>query len=87
MRRNDDPDIVAAWDELHAATPLGWQVGWPSYHERREWLPYAFDPYVTGFPTTLLYDKAGQERARLIGEADWSTPEAIAVVDHLLALN
>lgn len=34
-----------AWDELHAATPPGWSVGTPSYHEeRREWLLYAFDP-------------------------------------------
>jgi len=34
-----------ASDELHAATPPGWYVGQPSYHdERREWLLYAFDP-------------------------------------------
>ncbi len=34
-----------AWSELHAATPAGWYVGQPSYHdERNEWLMYAFDP-------------------------------------------
>ncbi len=34
-----------AWAELHDATPPGWWVGSPSYHnERREWLLYAFDP-------------------------------------------
>ena len=44
-----------AWDELHAATPPGWWVGSPSYHdERDEWLLYAFDPSeraVTGLRT------------------------------------
>lgn len=34
-----------AWDELHAATPVGWHVGRPSYYdERREWVMYAYDP-------------------------------------------
>lgn len=34
-----------AWQDLHDATPAGWHVGRPSYHdERREWLQYAFDP-------------------------------------------
>ncbi len=38
-------DLAAAWDALHEATPAGWHVGRPSYHdERREWLMYAFDP-------------------------------------------
>jgi hypothetical protein len=37
--------LEAAWDALHAATPRGWYVGSPSYHdERNEWLMYAFDP-------------------------------------------
>ena len=34
-----------AWAKLHAATPPGWWVGRPSYHnERRQWVMYAFDP-------------------------------------------
>ena len=57
------------------------------FQEASLMLPYSFDPYVQGFPTTALYDKSGQERARLIGEADWSTPEAKAVIDHMLTLN
>ncbi len=37
--------LLDAWDELHDATPVGWQVGRPYYHdERREWVMYAFDP-------------------------------------------
>jgi hypothetical protein len=38
-------ELEAAWDALLAATPTGWYVGRPSYHdERDEWLLYAFDP-------------------------------------------
>ncbi len=34
-----------AWQGLHDATPSGWYVGRPSYHdERHEWVMYAFDP-------------------------------------------
>ena len=43
-----------AYDELLAATPPGWFVGKPSYHdERGEWVMYAFDPSerpVAGVP-------------------------------------
>ncbi len=39
------PDLEAAWSAVHEATPTGWYVGRPSYHdERREWVMYAFDP-------------------------------------------
>lgn len=38
-------DLEAAWDELHDATPAGWVVGRPRFHdERNEWHQYAFDP-------------------------------------------
>ncbi len=34
-----------AWNDLHTATPPGWFVGRPSYHEGlRVWEQYAFDP-------------------------------------------
>lgn len=33
-----------------------------------------------GFPTSILYDSSGREVARLSGEADWASPEAIAFV-------
>ena len=32
-------------DAVHDATPAGWHVGRPRYHdERREWVMYAYDP-------------------------------------------
>ena len=37
-----------------------------------------------GFPTTIIYDRQGRERARLAGDADWTSPEAYAVIDRLL---
>jgi thiol-disulfide isomerase/thioredoxin len=56
------------------------------YTEPTYALTFAFKPVVDGMPTTILYDKAGVERARLTGGADWSSPQARAVVDSLLAL-
>ncbi len=55
------------------------------YTEPTYALTAAFKPAVDGMPTTILYDRKGVERARLSGGADWSGPEAHAVVDSLLA--
>ncbi|MEO0981898.1 MAG: TlpA disulfide reductase family protein [Pseudomonadota bacterium] len=38
-----------------------------------------------GFPTTVLFDADGREVARLSGEADWSSYEAVAFIDAALA--
>jgi thiol-disulfide isomerase/thioredoxin len=46
--------------------------------------PFAFDPPAQGFPTTIFYGADGIEQARLVAEADWSSPEARAVVDRLV---
>ncbi|MGZ8364052.1 MAG: TlpA family protein disulfide reductase [Caulobacteraceae bacterium] len=46
---------------------------------------FKIKPMVEGFPTTLIIDKRGRERARVAGEADWSSPEARALVGRLLA--
>jgi hypothetical protein len=35
--------------------------------------------------TTVIFDRHGVERARLAGGADWSSPEAKAVVERLLS--
>jgi thiol-disulfide isomerase/thioredoxin len=55
-------------------------------------LPVLLDPQgaaarafgVEGIPTSVIIDKAGRERARLEGSADWSTPEAVAAVRKLV---
>ena len=48
-------------------------------------LAFAVTPASEGLPTTLIFDRAGRERARLEGGADWSTPEAGRIIDALLA--
>jgi thiol-disulfide isomerase/thioredoxin len=39
---------------------------------------------VLGLPTTIIYDREGREVARVKGEANWDSPEALALIDHLL---
>jgi len=39
---------------------------------------------MPGFPTSILYDRNGRELARLPGEADWASEEALALIDYLI---
>jgi thiol-disulfide isomerase/thioredoxin len=55
------------------------------YSEPTYSLTYAFKPVVEDMPTTILYDRKGVERARLAGGADWSGPDAKALIDTLVA--
>jgi thiol-disulfide isomerase/thioredoxin len=36
-------------------------------------------------PVTILYDRAGREVGRLTGEADWASPEAVRLVESVIA--
>jgi thiol-disulfide isomerase/thioredoxin len=47
----------------------------------------SFDLGAPGLPTTLLIDSAGQELGRLIGSAEWDTPEMIAFLKSHLPSN
>ena len=38
---------------------------------------------LPGLPTSIVYDEYGRELARLPGEADWASDEALALVDYL----
>lgn len=38
-----------------------------------------------GLPVSIIYDPNGKEVLRVTGEADWASPEALALIDHLLA--
>lgn len=37
-----------------------------------------------GLPTTVLIDREGREVGRLVGPADWASPEAVALVEKVL---
>lgn len=39
---------------------------------------------LPGLPTSILYDRSGREVARLPGEADWASEEALRLIDHLI---
>ncbi len=41
----------------------------------------AFDVTRRGLPTTILYDRNGEELGRLEGEADWASEEAFALIE------
>jgi thiol-disulfide isomerase/thioredoxin len=40
---------------------------------------------TVGMPTTLIVDRQGKEIARLVGPADWASPEALAVIEAAIA--
>jgi len=56
-------------------------------------LPVLLDPErklsadmgVMAPPVTVLIDREGRERARLVGGADWSSPEAYALIEAVIA--
>jgi thiol-disulfide isomerase/thioredoxin len=57
----------------------------PFYQDPHYGLAFALSPPAEGFPTTVIYDKKGVERARLAGGADWNGADAHAIFDALLA--
>jgi thiol-disulfide isomerase/thioredoxin len=75
----DATAIERARAELARSPPLKF------YHSPGLDLAYAFTPPTPGFPTTIIYDKRGVERARLAKEADWNSPEARALIERLLS--
>ena len=70
-------DKAAAFIAKHA--PLKF------YHDPQLAYPYALKPVAVGMPTTIVFGADGVERGRLSGGADWSSPEAKALVDKVLA--
>lgn len=55
----------------------------PKLLDPRQELARAFG--VLGLPVTVLIDREGREVARLIGDADWNSPAAHAVIEQLVA--
>jgi thiol-disulfide isomerase/thioredoxin len=40
---------------------------------------------AVGMPTTLIIDRHGKEIARLVGPADWASPEAVKMIEAAIA--
>lgn len=73
-----DSDMDDALADLAANPPL------KLYRDPGYKVAFALQPRAQGFPTTVIYDRQGIERARLSGGADWASPEARALVERLL---
>jgi hypothetical protein len=41
---------------------------------------------VLGLPVTLILDRQGREIARLLGDADWDSPEARAILRRVIEM-
>jgi thiol-disulfide isomerase/thioredoxin len=74
-----DKDLDEARAELAANAPLAFYRD-PGYR-----LAFGLEPQAKGFPTTVIYDRKGRERARLSGAANWASPEARGLIERLLA--
>ncbi len=55
------------------------------YNDPEAKMIFKFSPPASGAPTTIIYGKNGMERVRVSGEADWTSPEARALIEEALA--
>jgi hypothetical protein len=63
-----DPELEAAWNEVHDATPAGWSIARPSHHgeERdRPWHVTAYD-YRTAAKRHDLVEATGRTAAEAL---------------------
>jgi thiol-disulfide isomerase/thioredoxin len=58
----------------------------PFYQDAKYAFMTGLKPALIGFPTTVLIDRSGMERAVYAGDADWNSPDARAVVERLAGL-
>ncbi|HYE42548.1 MAG TPA: TlpA disulfide reductase family protein [Caulobacteraceae bacterium] len=56
----------------------------PLFHDPKFVLPTTLG--VKGMPATVVYDRRGREVGRVMGEANWDSPEARALIDYALTL-
>lgn len=76
---DQDKDLAKAQAFIARHAPLDF------YIDRERKISFVLTPPAPGMPTTVIYGPDGVERARLAGEADWTSPEAKAVIDQVLA--
>jgi thiol-disulfide isomerase/thioredoxin len=72
-------------DEAKARAFIAKHAPLKFYRDPKLAYPYALVPPTSGMPTTVIFGPDGVERARLAGEADWSSEDARKVIDAVLA--
>ncbi len=70
------PSVIQPFYDRNGVTGLA------IYNDRTMGTQRAFRVY--GLPTTVLLDRRGHELARLLGPAEWASPEAKALIRHLV---
>ena len=78
MDTSGETDKAKAFMAAHP--PLGF------YQDAKYAFMTGLKPQLAGFPTTVLIDRSGMERAVYAGDTDWDSPEARAVVERLAGL-
>ncbi len=77
--------VDAEEDRDHARTELArWSGGVLSLYHAPDY-KITYDIGARGFPTSVLYNAQGVEIARYAGELDWSSFEAVALIDAVIA--
>ncbi len=76
--RDSEMNLVNA--DIARAAPLS------LYRDIGYKVAFSMTPSAGGMPTTVILDRQGNERARLEGGADWSGPEAKAVIEAVRAI-
>jgi thiol-disulfide isomerase/thioredoxin len=88
MEGEDFAVVALATDRGSAERPRAWfdANGIETlrlYHDPKGALPR--EAGVTGIPMTLLLDRQGREIARFLGDAEWDSDEAKAIIAAMIA--
>lgn len=75
---DNDEDVTFAKEQL-----VKWTGGTLDFYHTPEFA-LTYDVGVRGFPTSIIYDVKGAEVARLSGELDWSSVEAVGFIRAIL---
>lgn len=73
-----DADLNLARQDIANNAPL------TLYRDPGYKFAFGLTPAAAGFPTTIVFDKQGRERARLSGGADWNGKESRGLIEALL---
>jgi thiol-disulfide isomerase/thioredoxin len=76
MDKVDDREKARAFIAQNAPLPF--------YQDEKTAMAFALTPPAQGFPTTVIYDAAGHEKARMADGADWTGADAHALIDSVL---